>query len=96
MDKQAQKEIVETSEQRQLKKIAQLKAKLQKEESLLNHSRRKERNGQLVVMGVLVEMLYKSSDQAEQNQWREKAKKHLQDRNLSRALAAFDRLDSQD
>lgn len=95
MDGQSQEKPMETSEQRRLKKIAQLKAKLQKEEALLNNSRRKERNGQLVVLGVLVEELYTSGDQGERHQWREKVKKHLQDRNLSRALAAFDRLDSQ-
>lgn len=95
MKEQNQVKAVETTKDKRLKKIASLKARLQKEEALFNHSRRKERNGQLVVLGVLVEELYKSSDEAERGKWREKAKECLRERNLDRALAAFFRLDGE-
>ena len=49
-----------TTEEKRLKKIAQLKAQLQKEEARLNQDKRKERNGQLIALGVLVEEMYKS------------------------------------
>lgn len=85
----------ETTDEKRFKRIAKLKAKIQKEEALLNHSRRKKRDGQLVALGVLVEDIYKSSDAAGRNQWREKAKERLKERNLDRVLAAFSRLDGE-
>lgn len=79
-------------EQKRKEKISQLKAKLQKEEALLRHSFRKERNGHLIAFGILVEELFKSSNEAEHEQWVKKAEQHLSDRNLTRALAGFERL----
>lgn len=85
---------VETFQKKQEKKVAQLKAKLQKEEAKLSQSRRKERDGQLVAMGVLVETLYKAADDAARTKWCKQAESALKDRNLERVLAAFSRLDS--
>lgn len=85
------KQQLTTEEKRKLK-IAQLKAQLQKEEAKLNQSQRKERNGQLIALGVLVEEMFKSGDETARQKWTDGAKKHLKDRNLSRALAAFFRL----
>lgn len=95
MPDKGQLKPAETTDEKRAKRIAQLKAKTQKEEALLNLSRRKKRNSQLVVLGVLVEELYKSSDDAGRNQWREKAKERLKERNLDCALAAFARLDGE-
>lgn len=80
-------------EEKRLQKIAQLKARLQKEEAMLKKSQRKERDGQLVVFGVLVEELYKTATKDERMRWAEKANQLLTDRNLARALAGFERLD---
>lgn len=44
-----------TSEQKRLDRIAQLKAKLQKEEARLSKIKRKERDGQLIAFGVYIE-----------------------------------------
>jgi hypothetical protein len=81
-----------TTEERRLQRIAQLKAKLQKEEARLSQDKRKERNGQLVAFGVLVEELFKAGDEAARQKWIDGAKKHLKDRNLERVLAGFQRL----
>lgn len=81
-----------TTEEKRLKKIAQLKAQLQKEEARLNQDKRKERNGQLIALGVLVEEMYKSGDETARQKWIDGVKKHLKDRNLTRALAGFERL----
>lgn len=48
-----------TTEEKRLKKIEQLKAKLQQEQARLSTARRKERDGQLVAWGVYVEALIK-------------------------------------
>lgn len=81
-----------TTEEKRRNKIAQLKAQLQKEEARLNQDKRKERNGQLIALGVLVEEMYKSGDETARQKWLDGAKKHLKDRNLTRALAGFERL----
>ena len=47
-----------TPEERRLQRIAQLKAKLQKEEALLSKDKRKERDGQLIAFGVYVEEFF--------------------------------------
>jgi hypothetical protein len=83
-----------TTEDKRLQKIAQLKARLQKEEARLNQDKRKERDGQLIAFGVLVEELFKAGDPVARQKWQDGAKKHLNDRNLKRALAGFSRLDA--
>lgn len=85
------KQQLTTEEKRKLK-IAQLKAQLQKEESRLNKDKRKERDGQLIAFGVLIEEVFKTGDETARQKWLDLAKKHLKDRNLTRALAGFERL----
>lgn len=81
-----------TTEEKRLEKIAQLRAKLQKEEALLNKTKRQKRNGQLVALGVLVEEMYKNGDDNSRQKWEDNAKKYVTDRNLKRVLEAFCRL----
>ena len=81
-----------TTEERRKQKIAQLKAQLQKEESRLNKDKRKERDGQHIAFGVLVEEMFKTAEPENRQKWLDGAKKHLKDRNLTRALAGFERL----
>lgn len=94
MGEQIQANLFETTEEKQRKKIAQLKAKLQKEEALFNHKLRKKRDGQLIAMGILMEKIYKDCDEEERVKWRKKAEEYLKERNLERVLAAFLRLNS--
>lgn len=81
-----------TTEEKRLKRIAELKARLQKEEALLKTTARAERNGQLIAFGILVEEIFKVADETGLQKLVDSAKKHLRDRNLSRALAGFERL----
>lgn len=81
-----------TTEEKRKKKIAQLKAQLQNEEARLNKFKRKERDGQLIAFGVLVEEMFKSAEPENRQKWIDGAKKHLKDRNLIRALSGFERL----
>jgi len=81
-----------TTEEKRLKKIAQLKAQLQKEEARLNKDKRKERDGQLIAFGVLVEELFKTDDEAGRQKLINASRKYLKDRTLTRALAGFERL----
>lgn len=82
-----------TTEEKRLKKIAQLKARLQKEESRLASARRKERDGQLVAWGVYVEAFYKAADDAGRQRLEESIKKHLTGRTLERALSGLKRIE---
>ena len=81
-----------TTEERRKQRIAQLKAQLQKEEARLSKDKRKERDGQLIAFGVLVEEMFKAAEPENRQKWIDGAKKHLKDRNLTRALAGFERL----
>lgn len=63
-----------TTEERRLQRIAQLKARLQKEEARLADSERKKRTGQLVSWGVMVEEIFKSADEAGRQRLIESAK----------------------
>lgn len=81
-----------STKDRRLQRIAQLKARLQKEEARLSDSERKKRTGQLVSWGVMVEEIFKSTDEAGRQKLVESAKKYLKDRNLQRALEGFSRL----
>jgi len=58
----------------------------------LKTSQRKERTGQLVSWGIMVEEIFKSTDDAGRQRLIESAQKHLKNRNLERALAGFSRL----
>ena len=81
-----------TTEQKREKRIAQLRAKLQKEEAKQADSQRKKRNGQLISWGILVEEIFTNADEAGRQQLIDSAKKYLKNRNLQRALEGFARL----
>lgn len=81
-----------TTKEKRINRIAQLKARLQKEEAKLKTSQRKERTGQLVSWGIMVEEIFKGADDAGRQRLIESAQKHLKERNLERALAGFSRL----
>lgn len=81
-----------TTEQKRAKRIAQLRARLQKEEAKQTQDFRKKRDGQLVSWGVMVEEIFKSADEAGRQRLIDSAKKHLKERNLQRALEGFSRL----
>jgi len=83
-----------TSEQKRLDRIAQLKAKLQKEEARLSKIKRKERDGQLIAFGVYIEEFFKSADDDGKRKLEDSIRKHLAGRNLERALAGLERLRS--
>lgn len=85
-------EQVLTTEQKREKRIAQLRAKLQKEEAKQADSQRKKRNGQLISWGILVEEVFTNADEAGRQQLIDSAKKYLKNRNLQQALEGFTRL----
>ncbi len=84
-----------TSEKRAIK-INQLKARLQKEQAKLTAVARKERNGQLIALGVLMEELYKHWDRTKRLEFASLAGKTLSGRNLDRVLGAFKRLEGEE
>ena len=74
-------------------KIARLEAELKNAKAEKTQENRKERNNQLMAFGILLETKYKSLSEAEQaniKAWVE----ILDERNKTRALAGFSRLDS--
>jgi len=81
-----------TTQEKRAKQKAQLKARLAKLEAFESREKRKERDGQLIAWGVLVEEMFKSGESESRQKWIDGAKKHLKDRNLARALAGFTRL----
>lgn len=87
-----QEDKTATPEERRLQRIAQLKAKLQKEEARLSKDKKKERDGQLIAFGVYVEEFFKSADIDGKKRLEESIKKHLSGRNLERALAGLARM----
>mgnify|MGYP003583524009 CR=1 FL=1 len=88
-------DVPETTQDKRLKRIKQLQARIAKEKALLNNTLRKERTGQLVAGGVLIEAIYKAAESDGRQRIKDQAKKYLTDeRNLKRILAMFDRLDA--
>lgn len=87
--------LLTTSEKRVIK-IAQLKARLQKEQARLNSVARKERNGQLIALGVLGEIIYKKASREERIKMATDAGNFLTGRNLDRVLGAFRRLEDEE
>lgn len=81
-----------TTEEKRRQRIAQLKAKLQKEEARQNEEERKQRNGQLIAFGVYIEEFFKSADQDGKKRLESSIKEHLTGRNLERALNGLQRL----
>ena len=74
--------------QRQKQKLAQKAAALNKEA-------RKERTGQLIAWGIMVESRYRNAVPEHRERLISAARDFLNDRNLSRALAGFARLDGE-
>lgn len=81
-----------TTEEKRLRRIDQLKAKLQKEEAKLRKDERKKRNGQLIAFGIYTEELFKRLNSEEKVRMTENIKKLLSGRNLERALDGLKRL----
>lgn len=74
--------------QRQKQKLAQKAAALNKEA-------RRERTGQLIAWGIMVEAQYRNAAPEQRERIISAAREFLKDRNLSRALAGFVRLDGE-
>ena len=74
--------------QRQKQKLAQKAAALNKEA-------RKERTGQLIAWGIMVEAQYRNGSSEQRERFITAAHELLKDRNLNRALAGFARLDDE-
>lgn len=85
-------EIPETTTQKRIRKIEQLKARLEKEEGRLKDAARKERNGQLIAFGLYVEEAIKAADEDGRKKIEDNIKQYLNGRNLQRALAGIKRL----
>ena len=83
-----------TTEQKRAQRIAQLRARLQKEEAKQAEVHRKKRDGQLFSWGIMVEEIFKSeiADEAGRQRLIDSAKRHLKEKNLQRALEGFTRL----
>ena len=92
--KKTARKSAESSIEKQKKELAELRSKLQKKEALYHKRLRKERDGQLIALGVLAEMIYKAGGQGAKV-LKEAAQANLKDRNLERVTAAFARLDGE-
>ena len=75
-----------TATEKRIQRIARLKARLQKEKTLLGISERKARNGRLVIFGVYLEKVFKAADSAGRERIETSMREHLTGRNLERAL----------
>lgn len=75
-------------------KIERLQRELKEAKAFKSKEARKERNGQLITLGILIEAKYKSLDTVEQNKLKAWASDELSGRNLERAKAVFLRLDA--
>lgn len=83
-----------TSREKREQRIEQLKARLQREQNLHAKELKRERNGQLIAWGILVELMYKLSPDT-RPYFKNAAEKLMKDRNLNRALNGFARLDDE-
>lgn len=87
-------EKIKTTKEKRSERIAQLKAKLQKEQAKENSENRKERNGQLIAFGVYIEEFFKKATIEDRQKLENSIKVHLKDRNLEKALNGLKRLSS--
>ena len=71
------------------------KQKLAQKAAALNRAARKERDGQLIAWGIMVEARYRNATPAMREHIISTTREFLKDRNLSRALAGFVRLDGE-
>lgn len=75
------------------RQVEKLEAELKEKKAQISREKRKERGGQLVALGIMVEFVFKGltpEGNAKLRGWAEP----LDDRNKRRVLAAFERLDS--
>lgn len=71
------------------------KQKLAQKAAALNKEARKERDGQLIAWGIMVEALYRNGSSEQRERFTTAAHELLKDRNLSRAIAGFARLEEE-
>ena len=71
------------------------KQKLAQKTAALNKEARKERDGQLIAWGIMVEARYRNATPDLREHIISTTRELLKDRNLSRALAGFVRLDAE-
>ena len=71
------------------------KQKLAQKAAALNREARKERDGQLIAWGIMVEARYRNASPDLREHIISTTREFLKDRNLSRALAGFARLDDE-
>ena len=71
------------------------KQKLAQKAAALNREARKERDGQLIAWGIMVEARYRNATPDLREHIISTTRELLKDRNLSRALAGFVRLDGE-
>ena len=71
------------------------KQKLDQKAAALNKEARKERTGQLIAWGIMVESRYRNAVPEHRERLISAAREFLKDRNLSRALEGFARLDDE-
>ena len=71
------------------------KQKLAQKAAALNRAARKERDGQLIAWGIMVEARYRNATPDLKERIISTTRELLTDRNLSRALAGFARLDAE-
>ena len=71
------------------------KQKLAQKTAALNREARKERDGQLIAWGIMVEARYRNATPDLREHIISTTRELLKDRNLSRALAGFARLDAE-
>jgi len=76
------------------KQVQKLEAELKEKKAQISREKRKERGGQLVALGIMIESAFRRMGPAEKSRvqgWAEQ----LDPRNKLRALAAFERLSSE-
>ena len=76
-------------------RLQRQKQKLAQKAAALNKEARKERTGQLIAWGIMVEAMYRNAAPEQRKRLISAAREFLKDRNLSRALAGFVRLDDE-
>ena len=82
-----------TTEQKRAQRIAQLRARLQKEEAKQAEVHRKKRDGQLFSWGIMVEEIFKSADEAgrQPHRFRKKTSQREESTEGSRGIYSSER-----
>ena len=77
------------------KQVERLEAELKEKKAQISREKRKERGGQLVALGIMVETAFKTAAPGQKTMLRGWAEK-LDARNKQRVLAAFERLNAEE